>query len=118
MKRFLAVASLLMLSGSLYAIGSVWSSSHTATADSAKSLCGVNNKRRAQLHTVCVNDGPSGTISLFDSVATTLSTSTIAVIRSTSAVNMGCLTYDINTSSGLTYTTSAANDVTFSYSCY
>lgn len=118
MKRFFAVASLLLVSGSLYAVGAVWSSSHTATADSGKSLCGVNNKRRALLHAVCVNDGPSGTITLFDSVATTLSTSTIAVIRSTSAVSAGCSTFDIATSSGLTYTTSAANDVTFSYSCY
>lgn len=116
MKRFSLFLLMLVCPMSVHAVGSVWSSSHTATADSLKSLCGSNNKRRGVLHSVCVNDGPGGTVTLFDSVLS--NTTTFAVIRTTSAVTAGCLLFDVVTSSGITYTTSAPNDITFSYSCY
>lgn len=117
MKRFLLLTLTLLLSSpAVFAVGSVWTSSHTATADSLQSLCGKNNRRRALLHTVCINDAPAGTVTLFDGVL--MATNTIAVIRSTSAVNGGCFLYDVQTTSGVTYTTSQPMDVTFSFSCY
>lgn len=115
-KQILAVSVLLFMAGFANAIGSVWTSSHTATADTTKSLCGTNKKTRGLLHTVCVNDGAGGTITVYDSVIT--AANIVAVIRSTGAVNAGCLLYDVAMSSGIAYTTSSANDVTFSYSCY
>lgn len=112
MKKVWLVPAILFMASALYA-ASVWKSSTTASADTTKRLCTGN---KAILHGVCVNDGPSGLVTVYDSSAT--ATSPIAVIRSSSAVTAGCLFYDVQTSSGLTYTTSAAGNVTFLYGCY
>lgn len=104
----------------------VWLSSNTATADTTKNLCTAVNYLvgtttitvggHGVFHGVCVNDaGSTGTISVFNSSGT--STSPIAVIRATSTVS-ACKYYDVQISSGLTYTTSAPNDTTFLYQCY
>lgn len=93
-----------------------WVSSNTATADTAKTLCGQT--RKALFHGICVNDvGGSGLITLSNSRVGTASP--FAVIRSSYIVTSGCQFFDVQLSSGLTYTTSVANDnVTFLFNCY
>lgn len=110
-----------------YAFAPVWKASHTVTADTTQNLCAgktyilntstVSYGNTGIVHGVCVNDAGagSGTFTLYDSSAS--ANNAFAVIRATSAINMGCLYYDVQTSSGITYTNSATNDVTILYMC-
>lgn len=111
-----------------YAYQPVWRASHTATADTTQILCRgtqylvagstITNGNLGILHGVCVNDAGavSGAITIYDSSST--ATNAFAVLRATAAVNQGCMFYDVQVSSGLVYTTGAANDVTFLYTCF
>jgi len=109
-----------------YAVQPVWLSSHTATADTTQILCPsrtfvlgtstITEGGHAILHGVCVNDANSGTISIYNSSSTAVNA--VAVIRSTTAATSGCQFFDVQMSSGLVYTTSQPNDVTFLYGCF
>lgn len=132
MKKYLAGFILCILTGILFssnlvAVQQVWTSSHTATADTTQILC---NSRtyivgsstytaggKAILHSVCVNDaGAAGTITIYNSSST--ATNTFAILRATTTANGPCAYFDVDFSSGLVYTTGAANDVTFTFECY
>lgn len=118
MKTLLVLSLMLaaQLVGPRFAFAeNVWLSSRTATTDTLGNICGRNQRGRTLLHAVCVNDAPSGTITLYNSQVS--AANTFAVIRATSAVNAGCIEYDVLLSSGLAYTTSATMDVTFLHRC-
>lgn len=115
MKRLLLVlVSVSFMSVSAFAVSEVWTSSHTATVDSNKNLCG---NAKATLHSVCVGRSDGGTITLSDTRGTFTSTSTIAVLISTATNVSGCVEFDVKVSSGLTYSTTGAQDTTFMYQC-
>jgi uncharacterized protein YfiM (DUF2279 family) len=115
-KLMILTISLFMASALMAANTGIWRSSHTATADTTKNLCGQTSGR-AMLHGVCVNDvpGASGTVTLYDSRAA--ASGAIAVIRSTAAYTSGCQFFDVAVSSGLSYTNSTTNDITILYNC-
>ncbi len=127
MKKLL-LASILFLSSYAMAINTaVWRSSHTTTADTTQKLCSgstyllgtstLTYGNLGVLHGVCVNDAPAvGTIAVYDSSSTAVNA--FAVMRSTTVANGPCSFFDVQVSSGLVYTTSAANDVTFLYQCF
>lgn len=112
MKRILLAGVLIFSTVSAYAVGSVWTSSNTATADTGKGLC-VAGSPRALLHTACVNTGSAGTLTLYNAKAS--AANPVAAINTAAAL---CLTYDVALSSGLSYTNSATANVTMTYSCY
>lgn len=114
MKRLLALIVGLFISTTLYATQEVWKSSHTATVEANVNLCG---QAKGLIHSVCVGRSDGGTITLLDTRATFTSTSTISVLISTATNVSGCVDFDVKTSSGLTYTTTGAQDVTFMYLC-
>jgi hypothetical protein len=129
MKKILLFASLMGLPAVGFCVAQIWTSSHTATADTTKPLCisstyivGTSTNTsggRGILHGVCVNDsGPAaGTVAIYNSSSTAVNP--VAIIRSTSAVTSGCAFYDVQMSSGIVYTNSTAgNDVTILYECY
>lgn len=119
MKSLLLALSLCFISAASYANSgdATWKSSNTATVDTLKSLCGFG-PAKALFHGVCVNDlGGSGLISVFNSRG--VASLPVALIRSSAAVTSGCQFFDVQLSSGLTYSTSVANDnITFMYNCY
>lgn len=118
-KKFLLfVASFLMFSIPVFAIsGSVYLSSHTATANTTQALCQqapVGSNPHGVLNSVCVNTGAStSSATIYNSSGT--ANNVIAIIDTTTK---GCLTYNVLLSSGITYTTSSTADVTFLYQCY
>jgi len=128
MKRLLTVLALIGMVAAAYAFEPVWRASHTATADSLKILCqsksyliGTSTSTvggKGILHEICVNDpgSASGTITVYDSSSTAVNP--YMILTATTAVNSVCVPYDVAFSSGMVYTTSAANDVTFVYACY
>lgn len=114
------LVALLLIAGPwkpAFATPSVWLSSNTATADTTQVLCpntaNVNTKR-AILHAVCVNTGAAGTLTVYNSSATAVN----PLLAMNTAAVVACATYDISTSSGLTYTNSATANVTLTYMCY
>lgn len=126
-KVFVAICAILGLSCALFAFPPVWTSSHTTTADTTQILCKgstylvgtstVTVGERAIFHGVCANDVPAfGTVTVYNSSST--ATNAFAVLRSSTIANGPCAYFDVQLSSGLVYTTSAANDVTFLYQCY
>lgn len=128
MKRFLAAGLIFCLGITAWAYEPVWLASHTTTADTTQILClshtylvngsTVSGGGRGILHEICVNDAPSvaGAITVYNSSSTAVNA--YAVLRATAATNSICVPYDVTFSSGLVYTTSNANDVTFVYTCY
>lgn len=122
MKKILVfLASFLMFSNMAFAIsGSVYYSSHTATADTTKSLCASTipglfaSTNKAILNGVCVNTGATtSSVTLYNSNGTAFQT--LALVDATTK---GCLTYNVILSSGITYTTAGSADVTLMYQCY
>jgi hypothetical protein len=109
-----------------FAFEPVWLGSHTATADTTQVLClshtflvgtsTITENGRGILHAVCINQGNQGTVTVYNSSSTAVNP--VAVLLSTTAATAGCFTYDIGMSSGIVYSDTAANDVTFTYSCY
>jgi hypothetical protein len=71
------------------------------------------------LHTVTLNGGTPGVVTLFDTTAVlctgTPSTGKFAAIEATSATNPTTLTYDLKTTKGICVVTAAATDVTVSF---
>lgn len=116
-KTIFALILLLGIAGVSHA-DDTWRSSHTVTADTLKSLCGTNNRNRGRIHAVRVGHGTSGVITLYNSQA--VASNVFQVIYATSVVNAGnVMEYDVNLSSGLTYTTSVAGpSVNILYNCY
>ena len=124
------LASLLFLTFvcSVWAYEPVWQASHTATADTAQVLClshsfliGTSTSTtggKGLLHEICVNDpsSASGYVKVYNSSSTAVNP--YMIMTATAAVNAVCVPYDISFSSGLVYTTTAVNDVTFVYACY
>jgi hypothetical protein len=114
MRKFLLTGILCFAASSAMAFTNIYRSTHTATADPVKPLCTSGGAtRRGVLHTACVNTGTAGTLTLYNSFSTAVQT--IAAINTANAL---CQTYDISTSSGLSYATTATADVTISYECY
>lgn len=117
MKKFLAglgIAILLLGKLSLPAhalFNQTWISSNTATADTTQNLC--KKSTRAAFHGVRINNGATGTLTIYNSSGT--ATNPIAVVQ-TSSTWAG--DYDVITSSGLTYSNSATANVTILYQCY
>jgi hypothetical protein len=114
MKKLLLTFALLTLGGMAFAATSVWKSSYTATADTAKVLC--PNTHKAILHGVCVERADAGTFSIYDASSTAVNP--IAVLTSTAAIAGGCQFYDVIASSGLVYSNSAANPTVILYDCF
>lgn len=117
MKRIFLVVAMMFSSSLLWATAEVWKSSHTQTAETAANLCG---SAKGYLHSVIVGRADAGagigpTIQIFDSRG--VSTSSMTVIISTAANVAGVLDYDVKTSSGLTYTTTGSQSVSFQYLC-
>lgn len=99
-----------------YASGPVWSSSNTATADTTQALCTktfLSSWPHGIVHGLCVNTGAAGTYTIFNSSAAAIQP--LAAIDTTAK---GCQYYDVQMSSGVTYTNSATANVTLLYSCY
>ena len=124
MKRlFLAMGFILGLGLGAMATPSVWKSSNTATADTTQVLStptnylvGTSTIREGGhgvYHGICINTGTAGTFTIYNSSA-----SAANPIAATSTASVGCLTYDVGISSGLTYTNSATANVTVLYMCY
>ena len=120
MKKFpapLIFLSVLLSAVLAFAEPTVYFSSHTATADTTKALCNqtfTSSWPRGLLHTVCVNTGAStSSFTIYNSSASAVNP--IAIVDSTTK---GCQTYDIQLSSGISYTNSSTADVTISYLCY
>lgn len=118
MKRLLTAAVILFLgSVACYANSSdaTWKSSNTATTDTLRSICGQN---RALLHGVCVNDigTAGGSVAIFNTRGT--NTLPVALMRSTAAITSGCQFFDVQLSSGLTYSNSSNDNITLMYQCY
>jgi hypothetical protein len=112
---FIVIALFSLSSFSLASGDAVWRSSHTATIDTAQTPCPVTKK--ALLHAVCINNADgAGVITLYDARAS--ATNSFAVIRATAAVAAGCSAYDVQLSSGFTYSKTAVDDVTFTFGCY
>ena len=118
MKKLIIALGMLACIPSIASAGPPWVSSNTATAETAQALCRQSGTtRRGVLHGVCVNRMlAGGSITVYNSSSTAVNP--VAVILSTQAATTGCSYYDIYMSTGITYTTSAANDVTFMYECY
>ena len=126
MKRLLA-ALIFTLGMSLPAMAldtDVWLSSNTATADTTKNLCPgqtyvvqgstYTSGNHAVFHGACINTPVAGTLTIYNSSAT--ATAPIAAIST--STGMPCSLYDVQVSSGLTYTNSATANVTILYQCY
>lgn len=118
MKKIVLLLALISLfQASCFAIrADVWISSNTATADTTKALCNntfPSSWPHAILHGICVNTGSAGTFTLYNSSASAIQP--IAAIDTTAK---GCQNYDVQLSSGLTYTNSATANVTVLYQCY
>lgn len=118
MKKILIFLGLVFGTIPLFAaMGDIWKSSYTATADTAQSLCASSGtgKRRGFLHGVCVDDGgPGSTISVYNAYATAVNP--VAIIFSTAAAG-NCMNFDVEMSSGIVYTKSSGSNVTFTYAC-
>lgn len=120
-KALILLASILGLLSPCMAIsGSVYWSSHTATADTTRSLCPstipglFGSTNHAVLNSVCVNtSATTSSVSVYNSNGTAIQP--VAIIDSSSK---GCETFNVLLSSGITYTTSSTADVTFVYMCY
>ena len=69
----------------------------------------------ATLHTVVINGGTAGAVSVFDATAANCSGGTTIGIIATSTVSSESLAYDIQTTNGLCVTTAAATDVTVTW---
>jgi hypothetical protein len=68
------------------------------------------------LHTIVINGGTAGAITVKDTAAADCSGgTTIAVIATLTGSSAQTLAYDLQTSTGLCLTTAAATDVTVSY---
>jgi hypothetical protein len=107
------------------AMGNIWTSSHTATADTTLNLCKGNTYliqtstytegNRAILHGICINNGALGnTFTVYNSSGS--ANNPIALVSTSTP--MPCSFYDVSTSSGLTYTNSSTADVTILYNCF
>lgn len=126
MKKLLFIALSIFGIASLgLAVGnSVWISSNTATADTTKNLCPgqtyviqgstVTEGNHGVFHGACINAGATGTLTIYNSSAT----ANIPIAAITTSTAMPCSLYDVQTSSGLTYTNSATANVTILYQCY
>jgi hypothetical protein len=69
----------------------------------------------ATLHTVVINGGTAGAVSVFDATAAACTGGSTVAIIATSTVSSETLAYDIQTTNGLCVTTAAATDVTISW---
>lgn len=114
MKKLLAVLMVMFSVAWVHASPTIYKSSNTATVDTAQALC-PNGKasRHGMVHSVCVNTGAAGTLTLWNAFGT--GANPIAAVNTANAI---CLTYDVTTSSGLSYTNSATANVTIAYDCY
>lgn len=119
MKKFFAVLSLLILGAGISLANSLWKSSHTATADTNQSLCGVNQRSNSCIFKgVKVGHGNSGTITIYNSQGA--ASGIFQQIFTTAAVVNNGYEYGdgVVMSSGCTYSTSAANQsVNLLYDC-
>lgn len=108
LKAFVIV---LVLSCPVFAGNDIYISSKTATVDSAKTLCSGN--KRGFLHMVCMNKFSLGATMAINNNA---GANPVAFI---SAPNYAtCLSYDVEVSSGLAYTTVGIADWTILYNCH
>lgn len=119
MKRLLfIIASVFLLSQLALAFQtSLWLSSNTSTADTTQNLCKNYNSGgsvRGVFHGVCLNTATAGTLTIYNSSGT--ANNPIAAMDTNRAVP--CNYYDVEVSSGLTYTNSATANVTILYQCY
>ena len=120
MRRLLmAVAVLVMASGISRAAGPV-KSSHTVTADTTKSLCGVNKGTNSCIfYGVVVGHGSAGTITIYNSQGA--ASNMFQQIFTTAAIVNNAYDYTdggVVMSSGCTYSTTAANQsVNLLYDC-
>lgn len=115
MKKLLITSILIFGAAISHAVTpAVFRSSNTVTIDTARGLCTQGGAtRHAVLHTACVNTGTAGTLTLYNTFGT--AASPIAAIDTAAK---GCQTYDVITSSGLSYANSAAANITISYECF
>lgn len=129
MKRiWLSLFFVASLAWGLHAYEPVWLASHTLTVDTIQILCPgksylvgtstTTTGNRGILHEICVNDptSASGFITVYNSSSTAVNA--YVVLTATTGVNAVCTAYDVTFSSGLVYSTTKVNDITFVYQCY
>jgi hypothetical protein len=117
MKKFLLlVASIFGMSSFSFAVANnVWTSSNTATADTAQVLCSqANTARHGVFHGACVNTGAAGTLTIYNSSSTAVNP--IAAINTAAVVP--CALFDAGMANGIVYTNSSTANVTLLYTCY
>lgn len=117
MKKLLVLAvSILSLSAQAFAKGDVWNYSNSTGIQATIAPCVPNffsGQPHAIFHNVCVNTGAAGSFTVYNSSGTTANP--VALIDTTAK---GCSTYDVQLSSGITFSNSATANVTITYQCY
>lgn len=114
MNRLLVLLSALFLTSVGYAYD-VWIATNTATADTTKALClsnSLHGRRRAVVHSVSVNTGAAGTFTIYNSSAA--ASNPVAAIDTTAK---SYHEFNVQLSTGITYTNSATANVTMMYIC-
>lgn len=111
MKKLIAIVAILF-SGALVHARDVYKSSTTNTSTAQVALC--TGTQRAYLYGVCVSS-PNATagVTLFNSSFTT----TLGTGFVTNAT-YGCVDYQTNFTSGLSYTKTGAANITIKYDCF
>lgn len=117
MKRLLLALALCFGFTFAFASGTdVWIASNTATVDTTKVVCPQRSNTKqghGVISRVCVNTGTAGTYTIYNASA-----AAVNPIAAIDTAAKGCQAYDVAFSSGLTYTNSAAANVTLMYSCF
>ena len=118
MKRVLLFLVALSLTSVSMAFFPVWLSSHTETADTTQNLCKPQTSGQvahADFHGVCI-DSATAAASTF--IVYAASGSANNMIVDIDATKGGCYYYDVEVSSGLTYSNSSTAHATVLYQCY
>lgn len=105
-----ALSIVLLLSSPVLAGNDIYVSSGTATADTTQTLC--SGTKSAFLHSVCMNKFAIG------ATMTIQNNAGVPVAIITAPATATCLSYDIDISSGMRYTTAQTADWTILYFCY
>ncbi len=125
-ERTIQITKIVLLTA-LLVLGAVWylNGTHTALAQAAAGYkfvhiaSATNTQVQATsvgtLHTITVNGGTAGAVTIVDTTAANCTGGSTIGIIGTSTVFPSTATYDLQTTNGLCISTAAATDVTVAY---